>query len=222
MLNGIDKDIILSDNYDKVIYEGELLKFSPGIKENHYVKWVQLTCKEFRYYKDRFSAVGHTDHPLIIVPLSQIDKVERVSVKISSPRSTRTPYQFEIFLKDSNSGQEYKETKLPKNNVQQSFQSMYNSQLRRSALAFGMSIKSKKEYFDYVNNNAKILSKVVMEEELKGNTEVTGNSGPDTWSNRAYIWEQLKERHIYAHEEKLECEKWVFILNWILDILKEA
>lgn len=222
ILDIISKDKFLSNDSNKVIYESELLKFSPGIKENHYLKWAQLTCHEFRYYKDHISAVGWPDHPLVTLPLHRIERVERVAVRISSARTPQLPHQFEIFLRDA--GDKRPAEEVPKNSVSQmpSSHSLYTSQLRRSALASGMSIKDKRQYIDYVNNNAAILSKVAMKEQIKGSKKLKGLAGSDTWSNRECIWKQLKERHIYAHEDKLECEKWVFVLNWLIDLLKES
>ena len=226
ILDIISKDKFMSNDYNKVIYESELLKFSPGLKENHYPKWAQLTCHEFRYYKDHLSAVGWPDHPLTALPLHQIEKVERVSVKISSSRTTQIPYQFEVFMKTTEGKEKVLET-APKASITQipSSHSLYTSQLRRSALASGMSIKDKRQYIDYVNNNAAILSKVSIKEQIKGDKKlagIKGLAGSDTWSNREFIWRQLKERHIFAHEDKLECEKWVFVLNWLIDLLKES
>ena len=86
-------------------------------------------------------------------------------------------------------------------------------------------VKANKDYINYVKNKGNELTKICMKEQITGNGKsswIKALSGVDTWTNREHIWKNIKNRNVYAHEDKLECEKWVFVLNWLIDLLNKA
>jgi len=217
LLDVIHKEKLMSKNPNEIIYEGELLKLSPGVREQYYPKWVQLTKKEFKYFKDRLAATEWLSRPLDVIPLSKIAKVERVSVKISSKGKKQNElHQFEVVLKKNAGGGS------PRNEVNSSQKkTLVGNHYTDRIISAG--IKDKKDYINYVKNNGAELSKVVAKPQIAGNPSwIKTLSGVDTWSNRETIWKNIIERKIYAHEEKLECEKWVFVLNWLIALLKQS
>jgi hypothetical protein len=45
---------IVIDPDEEVHYEGELSKFKPGIEKNFITRWLQLSTRSFRYYKNHY------------------------------------------------------------------------------------------------------------------------------------------------------------------------
>eukprot|EP00826_Nyctotherus_ovalis_P023512 TRINITY_DN1805_c0_g1_i18.p1 TRINITY_DN1805_c0_g1~~TRINITY_DN1805_c0_g1_i18.p1 ORF type:complete len:234 (+),score=72.84 TRINITY_DN1805_c0_g1_i18:541-1242(+) len=216
LLDVVSKEKIMSKNPNETIYEGELLKLSPGVREQYYPKWVQLTKKEFKYFKDRLSATEWLSRPLAVIPLSKIDRVERVSVKVSSRNKRPNEYhQFEIILKKSTN------ITSPRNDISSSQKKTILSNHYTDRI-ISAGIKDKKDYINYVKNKGAELTRVVAKPQIAGKASwIKTLSGVDTWSNRETIWKNIMERNIYAHEEKVECEKWVFVLSWLIDLLNQ-
>ena len=240
LLDIVSTENIMSEDPNKVIYEGEVLKFSPGLKQQHYPKWAQITKHEFRYYRDRLSASEWLARPLLAIPLFGIEKVERVSVKIATKDISRAKgaYQFEIFIKGfkdtGNNDSSVNRSRSAKRKQEHSgdgslsppgVSSTYTkSQIKKTALT-GLDSKDKKSYMEYVKNRAGELSKVVVQQQIKGQGQsawIKALSGADTWTSREKIWKDIKERHLYGHADKMECEKWVFVLNWVIDVIKDS
>ena len=222
LIDIVPRDKIMSKDPKKIIYEGELLRLCPGLSQMYYPKWMQLTRYEFRYYKDQLSAINWLTQPLTVIPLTQIDKVERVTVTVDSIKKKKVPYQFEIFFKDIEFPNRFIKNAEKSNSGTNSY---YNSQLRETAVGIEISQKDKKNYVSYIKTNAEALTKVGIKEHIEGNnnnTKAKGLSGSGSLTNRTVIWKKIKEKHIYAHENKLECEKWVFILNWLIDIHRDS
>jgi len=241
LLDIVSKENIYSEDETKVIYEGELLKFLPNVKQQYYAKWAQITKREFKYFKDRLSAGEWLAQPLISISLLDIEKVERVSVKLDSKgivktKDSRGPYQFEIILRpnsptkshiSSRSRSAKKANEFPESNKnsirnKSPAASIYNaSQIRKMDLG----AMDKKSYMDYVKNKADELKKVGKKEELKKQINITkakGISGIETLTSREKIRKNIQERHIYACNEKMESERWVFVLNWVIELIREA
>ena len=41
---------------DDILYEGEVMKYKPGIKISYIDRWAQITKNEFRYFKNSLTA----------------------------------------------------------------------------------------------------------------------------------------------------------------------
>ena len=51
-----------------VLYEGELLKYKPGLKISYIERWGQITKNEFRYFKNNWTANCWLSRPLQHIP----------------------------------------------------------------------------------------------------------------------------------------------------------
>ncbi len=225
LLDIVSSEKILSDDPDKVIYEDELLRFSPGLKQQYYPRWAQITKREFRCFKDRVASAEWLARPLISLPLHKIAKVERVSVKIGKERKTKNsqnPFQFEIFMLDS-CGAETRPKVVEEENKSSRNPSII-PQLKKSALT-GVPQKDKNSYMEYVKSRGNALSRVAVQQHIEKQGQsawIPALSGADTWSSREKIWKTVQARHVFALAEKAECEKWVFVLNWVIDVVKDG
>ena len=249
LLDIVASDNILANDPDKVIYEGALLKFSPGVKLNYQSKWAQITKREFRYYKDRLSATEWLARPLVSLPLHFIDKVERVSVKIGKgvalAKGEKEHSQFEIFLipekrimeeikvdkvERSKSASRKKEAKngvklatSPKVSIAKNDSA--NVSITQKAALAGVAAKDKNSYMEFIRNKGTELTKVSVQQQINGqgiSSWIPALSGADTWTSREKIWKNIQARQLFAHQTKAECEKWVFVLNWVIDIVKDS
>ncbi len=255
LLDIVSSDNILSDDPDKVIYEDELLRFSPsGVnKQQNYAKWAQITKREFRYFRDRISSAEWLARPLFSIPLHRIARVERVSIQVGKGmpqgKNERGPYQFEIFLlaagcgrsKRLSPGEEKKarsrssprDVDPDQNSIKKSKATEFSigshaifgdSKIQPSVLS-GVPKKDKNSYLEYVKAKAPTLTRVAIRQRIERQGQsawIPSLSGTDTWSSREKIWKTLKTRHVFAHANKADCEKWVFVLNWIIDVIKDC
>jgi hypothetical protein len=64
---------------EDILYEGELMKYNPGFKNQYINRYCQINENEFKYYKNERMSYKHV-FPLVSVNLLDIEKVERVSV----------------------------------------------------------------------------------------------------------------------------------------------
>jgi len=103
-------DVNKSSSKERLVIEGGLLKYKPGVNENYLERWCVLTKSFFSYFADKpiVSTKRTIQKPIIKVPLSYIDSVQKVLVEIdaeiprmssSSSKPTKPLFQFEIFLK---------------------------------------------------------------------------------------------------------------------------
>ena len=63
----------------EIIYEGQLMKYSPGFKYQYISRYCSINKFSFKYYKNQQMASKHI-FPLVQIPFQDIDKVERVRV----------------------------------------------------------------------------------------------------------------------------------------------
>lgn len=59
----------LCDPADKVLLEGELHKYKPGIDTMYITRWCQLTKSSIRVYKNQMAAKGFGSKPILALPL---------------------------------------------------------------------------------------------------------------------------------------------------------
>lgn len=66
---------------ERVIKEGELLKFRCGLtkggKPTFVSRWCQVTENRFRYYKNKITAYHQPGKPLVSVPLSDVMGIQK-------------------------------------------------------------------------------------------------------------------------------------------------
>ncbi len=116
----------------KMVLEGTLLKYKPGVNESYLERWIRLSKTTFSYFANKPSTGPKTPgsmKPIIKIPLSCIDSAQRVFVETDTNyqrggtgNTKPTLYQFEIFLK-------------PAVNISQIFKSSVSSldQIKRRA-----------------------------------------------------------------------------------------
>ena len=67
---------IVIDPEEEVLWEGQLVKFKPGIEKNFIDRWLQISSRSFRYYKNQYHSVCYLTRPIAAIPLNAIDEVK--------------------------------------------------------------------------------------------------------------------------------------------------
>ena len=83
------------DDAENIIFEGELLKYRPGMSAEYIPRWCRLTNEGFAYYKSRWAATCSNKTPLGFIPLMQIKEVSQVT---RPGKKNQKLIEFEIFL----------------------------------------------------------------------------------------------------------------------------
>jgi len=72
---------IVIDPEEEIIIEGEVDKFKPGIEKNFIPRWLQLSSRSFRYYKNHYQSVCYLNRPISALPLNAIERVKKYQIK---------------------------------------------------------------------------------------------------------------------------------------------
>lgn len=80
----------LVDPNDPVMIEREIMKFKPGLSQNYISRWMQITKKAFRYYRNYYHSASGFAKPLVAIPFSSIQDVKRVDLKTFSYNQCET------------------------------------------------------------------------------------------------------------------------------------
>lgn len=86
---------------DEIIFEGELMKYKPGMKHQYMSRWCQVTKTHFLYFAEGVPYASFLGRPLAVIPLHEIASVKRVCVEVperNEKYSALKNFQFEIFL----------------------------------------------------------------------------------------------------------------------------
>jgi len=191
---------MLSEDIDKVLFEGEILKYKLGMNLTYIKRWGQITRREFKYYKDRVHSSQWLAKPLGSIALNSIARISKVDIKIGN-KDRRTElllgksyYQFEIF---------------PKTQIINLDEAGNNGEN-----VVGDVVNKKNEYDQFVKAKGKELIKVHEKQKIDP-------KGLTAWSNRQKEWEESENRLLFAHHIKEECDKWILLLNWLVDLIKQ-
>ncbi len=101
-----DYNIDLNDPDDEILFQGELVKFKPGYNAIFLTRWVQVTEKAFRIYKNRGNAITFGKKPLLAVPVAAFKKIDRTHMDLPVTERDKPRYEvfienlFEIYLKE--------------------------------------------------------------------------------------------------------------------------
>ena len=82
------------------------MKYKAGYNPTYINRWVQVTEKGLKYYKNRCNAITCCNKPLMAVPVAAIKKVVRVQFELPFKKQEQEKYQqyndnqFEVYLKD--------------------------------------------------------------------------------------------------------------------------
>ena len=192
---------MLSDDIDVILYEGEIYKYKPGINITYIKRWAQITKREFKYYKDRYHSSQWLAKPLGSISLSDIDKILRVDINLGnkkkgSQKLEKAQYQFEIFP-----------------NTQMLIQD--DQPQRNYSVSLIADVSSQKlDYEKYAKEKGKELVKVKR-------LQATPPKNSSAWTMRQKEWELAENRLLFALPMKEECDKWILLLNWLVDIIKQ-
>lgn len=94
---------IVIDPDEEVMFEGELSKFKPGIEKNFITRWLQVSTRSFRYYKNHYHSVCYLTRPISAIPLNAIQSVKKYSIQNKEYKRLKErqlyAFMFEIVLK---------------------------------------------------------------------------------------------------------------------------
>ena len=66
---------MLSVKDDPLLFQGELLKLKPGFKMEFQSRWIQVTGRALRYYKNRWTKNSALLKPLCAIPVEAISRI---------------------------------------------------------------------------------------------------------------------------------------------------
>ena len=201
----IAEENILSEDPDKILFEGEMQKYKPGINIMYIKRWAQLSRREFKYYKDRYHSAQWLVKPLGAIPLNCIEKIARVDINVTHRKKPNKSmqggcYQFEIFAK--------------KNIID--FKPSFDLQNPAAV--------PEANYKKFVQERGKELVKVQAKKDITPKNPcpwIPSLASKDTWSSRQKEWESAENRLLFALPSKEECDKWVLLLNWLVDLINQ-
>ncbi len=57
-----------------------MLKFKPGIEKNFISRWIQLSIRSFRYYKNHYHSICYLTRPISAIPLQAVGEVRNYTI----------------------------------------------------------------------------------------------------------------------------------------------
>ena len=96
---------IVIDPEEEILVEGDLVKFKPGIESNFIHRWLQLSTRSFRYYKNHYHSICYLTRPISALPLVAVEKVRVFKIQAEQSNYIRKKeqhlyeYMFEVVLK---------------------------------------------------------------------------------------------------------------------------
>jgi hypothetical protein len=70
----------MDDN--EIIFEGELMKYKPGLNHMYMSRWCQVTKTHFLYYAEGVPYAAYLGRPLAAIPIAELASVKRVCVDV--------------------------------------------------------------------------------------------------------------------------------------------
>src|SRR3569833_550288 len=78
-----------------------MLKFKPGIEKNFISRWIQLSTRSFRYYKNHYHSICYLTRPISAIPLYAIEHVRPYKIHNEDYKrrdQNMYSYMFEVVL----------------------------------------------------------------------------------------------------------------------------
>lgn len=69
------------DPDEEILLEGDLQKFKPGFEKNFIARWIQLSTRSFRYYKNHYHSICYLTRPISAIPLYAIAEVNEYEIQ---------------------------------------------------------------------------------------------------------------------------------------------
>lgn len=93
---------------DPVLLQGPLYRFKPGIENNFISRWVQISGRAFRYFRNQYQSMG-LHRPVMAVPKTAVEDVQKIRVHKASyfkmkhlkeHEKVLFKYMFEVYLRE--------------------------------------------------------------------------------------------------------------------------
>lgn len=80
--NSVASEDLFAEGKDDILYEGELLKFKPGLSANFVSRYVQISLRAFRYFRNAYEA--RTGKPIVAFRKKIIQRASRFKINKGS------------------------------------------------------------------------------------------------------------------------------------------
>jgi hypothetical protein len=60
--------------------EGELFRFKPGMEINFISRWVQISGRAFRYYRNQIQSFAGLSRPIVSIPKMAIESIRVLKI----------------------------------------------------------------------------------------------------------------------------------------------
>eukprot|EP00347_Sterkiella_histriomuscorum_P022149 403331507 len=94
---------------DPVLSQGEIYRFKPGYESNFIPRWIQISQRAFRYFKNQYATFGGMCKPIVSFPKQAIEDVCITQVNadefmkrrnVKELEKTLFKYMFEVYLRE--------------------------------------------------------------------------------------------------------------------------
>jgi hypothetical protein len=195
----------LCDSKDKIIKEGELYRYKPGLDRVYFPRWCQLTTKVFRVYKNQMVAKGFKNKPILAIPLYVITNVKKSKFKASKSSRVNTD---------------------TKTLGQNQFEFKYKSQILDEIMmefleSKGMIDSDEKENANDItehvtdrNNDIQekleiLKSNLCSDEPFKIDSKTPSLNNSSSWSNREGEWFLSEKRLLFSTKRAADLNEWL-------------
>lgn len=194
----------LCDPKDKIIKEGELYRYKPGIDRVYISRWCQLTTKVFRVYKNQMAAKGFKNKPIIAIPLYVIENVKKS--KFKAPKSSKKTNegktlgqnQFEFMYKDQILDEimmEFLESKgMINNNNEENYGDISERKADKNS-----DLREKLEI---------LKSNLCSDQPFKIDSKTPSLNNSSSWSNREGEWFLSEKRLLFSTKRAQDLNEW--------------
>ena len=70
----------LFDEADPILCEGDLFRFKPGMENNFISRWVQISGRAFRYYRNQIQSFAGLSRPIVSIPKLAIESIRVLKI----------------------------------------------------------------------------------------------------------------------------------------------
>ncbi|CAI2360884.1 unnamed protein product [Moneuplotes crassus] len=193
----------LCNPHERILIEGELHKYKPGIDKMYIPRWCQLTKTSFRVYKNQVSAKGFNSKPLIALPLEIFKGVKKA--RFSVPEKGKhlkfikslKKNQFEILYRDD----------ILDLIMKNFLHSKINERRDEDNI---IELQDDDEFEEKISI---LKDKITSNEAFKVSATMETLNIPSTWSNREGEWFCAEKRLMFSTQKSTERNNWLKILR---------
>ena len=188
----------LCDPNDKIVFEGELYKYKPGIDTMYITRWCQLTKNVIRIYKNQMAAKGFSGKPILALPLRIFKGIKKSKFVVPEKGKniklikTLNKNQFELW---------YKKEVLD--------MIMLNF-LQSKVIENDENINTNNNEELDINTKLTILKgNLTSNESFKINATMETLNNSCSWSNREGEWFWAEKRLMFSSQRSRDAEDWI-------------